>query len=534
MSYTLRSHQERAIELLRKSFSAGNRCPILQASTGFGKTIISVEIIKKLVANGKRVLFVVDSIQLIDQTSETFDRFGLDHGVIQADHWRANDLPLQLASVQTLTRRRNKPMVEFCLVDECHVVYSSFAKLITQTWNGVRFIGLSATPFTKGLGKIYDDLIVVETTQGLIDKGYLCDFIAYGSTALDVTGIPTTAGDYNQAELGKRVNNTKIVGDVVKTWLKRGQNRQTVCFAVNVAHSKAIVDEFKAYGVSAEHIDANTKSEERDDILSRYEAGEIKILSNVGITTKGWDSPKTSCCILARPTKSLMLYIQMVGRVLRTAEGKTEAIILDHGRNIERLGFPTDELPQYLCDGDKDQIEKRKSEDREKPLPKPCPECNFMKEAFICPSCGYEPKIKPTVVAEDLELKKLARDNFKQRDFYAQLLGYARSKGFKDGWAYHKYFDKFGEYPRKVSPVPKPPGDEVKGFIQHLNIKNAKSKAKKAKPVNLPLSEPVAGYTYTKQVRKDGEMMIRCERDGRFQGWAKQTPAMMEYVNGGR
>jgi len=475
-SYTLRPHQVKAIDKIRDAFRRGKRTPILQASTGFGKTLVSIDIIKSALAKSKRVLFIVDRIKLIDQTSEEFDFHGLDHGVIQGDHWRVNNLPLQLASVQTLARRRNKPNFDLIIVDECHSTNKALTELITNSWNALPFIGLSATPFTKGLGKIYDDLIVVETTQSLIDKGFLADFVAYGAVKLNLEGVATVAGDYNQKQIAEKVNTKTIIGDVVDTWLRRGENRQTICFCVNIAHAEAVADEFNSNGVTAGMICSHTPPEEREQILEDYEAGDIKVLCNVEVFTKGWDSPNTSCLILARPTKSLMLYIQMVGRVLRTAEGKANAIILDHGRNIERLGFPTDELPEYLCNGEKTEREKQKEQERKEVLPKPCPNCNFMKTSFQCPSCGHKPAGDPNVTAEHGELKKLERVTPNEKaEWFAMLLGYARSKGKQDGYAAYLFKDKFGHFPHKKQGVrAKEPTKEVTGFITHLNIKKSK------------------------------------------------------------
>ena len=531
MTYTLRDHQSTAIQKLRESFSSGHRRPILQASTGFGKTLVAVDIIKSALDRGKKIIFCVDRIQLIDQTSEVFDYHNLDHGIIQSDHWRHNDLPLQLASVQTLTRRRNKPDVDLLIIDECHSVYKGMVKLM-EKWSAVRAIGLSATPWTKGLGKIFDDLIVVESTDSLIKNGYLSDFVAYGSTLLDLGGLKTTAGDYNQKDLGERVNKQKIVGDVVTTWLKRGEDRKTVCFAVNVAHSKAIVDEFKANGVTAGHIDAHSTSDERDEVLSAHESGEVKVLCNVGITTKGWDSPDTTCLILARPTKSLMLYIQMVGRVLRVPSCGSNAVILDHGRNIERHGFPTDDMPQYLCNGDREEAEKRKQEEKKEKLPKPCEECSFMSTEFVCPSCGHKPSIAPGVVAEDGELKKLERVAPEEKaKWLGMLLGYSRSKGFNDGWASHQYREKFGVWPaKKIGVHAAKPDQDVLNYITYSNIKRAKSKTLKELNPHNPLHVQKEGFTYSLFVQSDGKLKIRCENRGNFHGWAKQTPELCKLV----
>lgn len=526
MTYTLRPHQSHAIGLLRNSFGTGHKRPMLQAPTGAGKTLIAVDIIKSALDKGKHVLFVVDRIQLIDQTSEVFDKWGLDHGVIQSDHWRINQLPLQLASAQTITRRKLKPFVSFIIVDEAHSVYKSFTELLLGEWARVPVVGLSATPFTKGLGKIYDDLIVVETTQGLINSGHLSDFVAYGPDGPDLNGIKTQAGDYNQKQLGEAVNKPKIVGDVVSTWLRLGENRQTLCFAVNVAHSKSIIDEFRANGVAAEHFDAFTEPDERKDILARFESGETKILSNVGITTKGFDSPGTSCLILARPTKSLMLYIQMVGRVLRSADGKKDAIILDHGSNVERLGFPTDQLPEYLCNGDKQDAKSRDAEKKEK-LPTACEKCFHLSTSFVCPKCGHVPEVMPGVEAEAGTLKKLAKNTSAsdKARWYGMLKGFARERGYKDGWSYHKYHEKFGVYPTKtrITAAIKP-DKEVRNWILHLQIKGGYAKKK---GVHMT---PEPGFDYSLTTASDGSERIRVEKDGKWVAWATQTQTMKNYV----
>ena len=479
----LRAYQDVAISDVREAMRAGFKRPLLQAPTGSGKTRMATEIIRSALDKGKRVLFVVDRILLIDQTAEAFHDAGFWFGVIQADHPQTcSAAPLQIGSVQTLTRRRF-PIVDLIIVDEAHCVYAGFVKQI-EAWNKIPVIGLSATPWTKGLGNIYDKLIVAETTSNLIDEGYLCDFVAYGPAGPDLKGARTTAGDYNLKDLEERVNQPKIIGDVVETWLKRGDNRQTVCFAVNVAHSEAIVDEFMANGVTAAHIDAYTEPEERLRIMAAHDAGEIKIISNVGIATKGWDSPATTCLIYARPTKSMMLHIQILGRVLRKSPCGQDAIILDHGDNIKRLGFPTDQLPEYLCNGEKEEKDKAKEKEKKEKLPRPCERCTFLSTEFICPSCGHKPEKTPDVIAEAGDLKKLAR-NTPQSDkdqWYGMLVGYARKKGFKDGWASHKYKEKFGVWPAKKNGVAAiEPNAEVANFIQHLNIKNSRKPSDGAK-----------------------------------------------------
>ena len=514
-TYQLREHQEKAICLLGDSLRQGHLRPILQAPTGMGKTLIAVEIIKRALSKGKRVAFVVDRITLIEQTGKEFTKWGLDYSVIQGNHPAYNpSKPVQLASVQTLARRKNKPDVDLIIVDEAHSRHKGLEKWL-EDWNNIPVVALSATPWTKGLGEIYDDLIVVEDTQSLIDKGYLSNFVAYGSVVLDLEGIKTKLGDYEQKELGKRVKDVKIVADVVKTWLSRGEDRQTVCFSVNVAHSQAIVDEFVHHGVSAAHIDAYTSAEDREEIFKRHDSGEIKILSNCGITTKGWDSPNTTCLILARPTKSLMLFIQMCGRVLRKSDCGRDAIILDHGRNIERLGFPSDTMPQALCNGTGDKQSRKKQEKKEK-LPTPCEKCSFMSTEFICPQCGHVPEKVPNVVAEQGRLEKIEKVPMGEKSqWFSMLLFHACQKGYQDGWASHKYKEKFGVWPaRKTGVHPVPPNEEVSKWIKYLNIKSAKARepAKKCR---------YCGSTQLKKGPGKGphHAQLRCEGCGRHIQW---------------
>lgn len=473
----LRDYQEHSIRELGNALRAGIRAVCLMAPTGSGKTAIATEIIKRARAKGNRVMFVCDRVDLIDQTSAEFDAAGIEHGVIQADHWRTRPgVAVQVCSIQTLARRRNKPFVDLVIVDEAHTMYKSQIEMI-KTWDNVPFIGLTATPFAKGMGKVYEKVIVVETTKSLIDRGYLCPFIAYGPPPPDLSGVKTVAGDYQQKALGKKVNEKSILGDVVRTWLSRGEDRQTICFAVDIAHSKAIVDEFRANGVNAAHLDAYTDEEERREKIREFKAGNIKILSSVDILTKGFNHPEASCLIMARPTKSLIVHIQQLGRVLRTAEGKQDAIILDHGGNMERLGFPTDKLPTVLCNGEKQDS---KTTERKEPLPKSCQKCNYVKPAQVheCPQCGFAPERQTNVVFEDVELEKIERINSTEKaKWYSMLLYHARSKGYKDGWAAHAYSDKFGVWPaRKTGIHPVEPDEEVSRYIKYLSIKKAKSK----------------------------------------------------------
>ncbi len=515
---SLRDYQQRAIDELGDELRRGYHSVVLTCPTGSGKTHIAIAIIHRALAKGKRIMFVCDRIELIDQTSRRFDEYGIPHGIIQADNERYNPgAPVQICSIQTLTRRVYIEPPDLCIIDESHCIHKTQVEMIND-WNDVRFIGMTATPFTKGMGKIYEKNVVVETTASLINKGHLCKYIAYGPAAPDLKGIRTQAGDYNQKQLGKRVNKKTILGQVVKTWLAKGGDRQTICFAVDIAHSKAIVDEFVANGVDAAHIDAYTNPMERKKTIDGFKAGDIRLVSSVDILTKGFDYPEASCLIMARPTKSLIVHIQQCGRVLRVAPGKDNAILLDHGGNVARLGFPTDELPTVLCNGERNNSEAKPAES----LPKPCPKCEFIKKPGIhtCPQCGFAPEKATHVVFKDCELKKIEKVSMDDKStWYAMLLHYARSKGHKDGWAAHKYREKFGVWPaRKTGIHPTPPNSEVTGWITHLYIKHA---AETKKATDLPKSCKYCGSRSLEKAAGTGPHagQLKCHTCGHHLQW---------------
>mgnify|MGYP000406660784 CR=1 FL=1 len=225
----------------------------------------------------------------------------------------------------------------FFVIYEAHCQYKAH-KEIKGMFNKSPIIGLSATPWAKGMGDIYSNLIVGATTSQLMTDGYLCKYEAYAPYTPDMKGVKVQAGDYKPDELDKKINNKQIVGSIVDTWLLRAENRQTICFGVNVAHSKAITEEFIYRGVSVAHIDGYTDKDERTLIIQNFKDGKINVISSVGVLTKGFDAPSATCLIIARPTKSLMLHIQILGRVLRVSPCGSDALILDHSGNMSRLG----------------------------------------------------------------------------------------------------------------------------------------------------------------------------------------------------
>jgi len=487
----LREYQTDAIDKLRKSLSFGKRRPVVQMPTGAGKTIAAAEIVHMARAKGKRVLFCVPSLSLIDQTVEKFERHDIwEIGVIQSMHERTDPTqPVQVCSVQTLARRKSLPEADLVIVDECHVMFKFYETWFdSPQWKDIPVVGLTATPWAKGMGRIYDDLIIGTTTQELIDLGHLSDFKVFAPSHPDLTGVAVVAGDYNKLQLGKAMDKAPLVADIVSTWLDKAENRPTICFAVNRVHAKHIQNLFLEAGVPTGYMDAYTDLENRAKIAKEFADGDLKVVCNVGVLTTGvdWD---VRCIILARPTKSEILYTQMIGRGLRLGENKDYCLVLDHSDTTLRLGFVTDINYEKLDDG-----KGRGVAEREKaiPLPKACSKCTFLKppRTPVCPACGFKAEAVDKVEHTTGTLSELTRDGKKQigsyttkekETFYSELRGYAVTHGYKDGWAYWAYKDKFGVGPSNTfNGFALAPTASTLSWIKHRNIVKARSREKQS------------------------------------------------------
>jgi len=484
----LRDYQERAIAELRSRLMQGKKRPVIQAPTGAGKTVIAAAIVKMAREKNKTVLFTVPSLSLIDQTVERFRQNGITEvGVMQGMHELTDyRMPVQVCSVQTLARR-TIPRADLVLVDECHVMFKLYDRWMADPeWTKIPFVGLTATPWAKGMGAAgrWDDLIIGTTTAELISLKHLSDFKVFAPAHPDLSGVKTVAGDYEVKGLGEVMDQNNLVADIVTTWLEKGENRPTVCFAVNRIHAKNIQTQFEQAGVKAAYMDAFTNLHERAEIVKQFENGDVKVICNVGVLTTGFDAD-VRCVILARPTKSEILYTQMIGRGLRTADGKDHCIILDHSDTTLRLGFVTDISCGQLDDGSA----RRAAKEKAKPLPKECPACSFLRPPRVksCPACGFVAKPKCEVEVEDGELLELTRDKkarvkdigmAEKQKFYSELVAHAMLRGYNKGWASHAYRDKFKVWPANelraepaamISPA-------TESWIRSRNIRKAKAK----------------------------------------------------------
>jgi superfamily II DNA or RNA helicase len=483
----------KAKDNLRNSIRKGNKRIVLYSPTGSGKSLLAVDLIHSFIQKSdKRIAFIVNRIGLVQQFSEHLTSAGIKHGVVQGQNTYGLDQQVLVCSINTLSKR-GMPPIDFAIIDESHAsAGSNMYKKAIFSFNNIIWIGLTATPFAKGMAKTYEelqgeplwqDMVIASTIKELIQHRYLVDCDIYAPSDPDLTGVRLKTNefgekDYREDDLDKAVDTPTLIGDIYTHWARMANGKKTFVFANSVAHSKHIVEEFLKHGVKAEHIDGYMDQKEKEPIMNRFKYGDTTVISNVAMLREGTDVPSAEVMILAKPTKSLTAYIQMAGRVLRTYEGKEIALILDHSGSAHELGYPTDDLPLKLCDGEKKTSEKTKIKD-EKSKEKKCPQCHFVKKTFVCEKCGFTPVIKPEVLVEEGDLVKLARKMSKDHKdmdkrvlqaWYSQLLCFGKSKGYAEGWAGNQYKNRFGVYPRNLAKTHSQPSEEIIGWIRSRQI----------------------------------------------------------------
>jgi DNA repair protein RadD len=481
MRSDLHEHQKLAEAQLRESLRSGHRRPIIQSPTGSGKTVLAAAIVEKALAKGKRVVFTVPKLSLIDQTVERFNEEGIKAiGVVQGYHPDTDATqPVQVCSIQTL-RRRKLPQADLVLIDEAHEVHDFHRDWMERSeWERIPFIGLTATPWTRGIGKLYDDLIIPTTTAELIEKGFLSKFKVFAPSHPDLAGVKTVAGDYHEGQLSEVMSKKELTADVVKTWLEKGEDRPTLAFCVDVPHAQKLQEQFEASGVACGYVDAFTPRAERGRIADRFRNRLLQVICSVGTLTTGidWD---VRCIILARPTKSEILYVQIIGRGLRTGVGKDYCLILDHSDTTLKLGFVTDIHHGELDDGKPNRSSKTSVADEKKP--RECPSCKALKNTHICPSCGFAPVRQSQLKVRDGELVELTSRKGKKdlgppQSVYSGLLWYGQTRNYKPGWAAMQYRNAFGSWPDGLAKTPAVPTNEQYQWIKSRQIAFAKGRA---------------------------------------------------------
>lgn len=478
----LRPYQSAIVERLHDAVGRGVRRPLVVAPTGSGKTVIAQAITERAVARGRRVLFVVHREELLEQTLGKLEAVGVRSSVAMGSDRRVDETaPVVVASIQTLARRKHyRPAADVVFFDEAHLSLADSWREVANAYASSVVIGMTATPWRtdgRGFSDAYDEIFVVAYVDELIEAGHLAAFDAFAYDAPALHDVPLSMGDYQSKELELACNTRVLVGDIVAQYRTHAHKRPAIVFPVSVEHSKSIVAEFAAAGYVARHLDWQTPGDERKRLIADFRAGLVDALSSVGVLTEGFDAPVAEVCILARPTKSLALALQMMGRVLRPHANKRRALVHDHAGVLLRHGLPDERRVYSLAESV-----------QAAPRLLVCTDCGLGVRSFpssgLCPSCGSLQNLPAEVreasdrrrgkqTVDGVRLDRAAilriREQFAARGKaisrehaerianatrdekageFLRLVEVARVRGFQRGWVGHQFRAVFGVWPR--------------------------------------------------------------------------------------
>lgn len=431
---------------------------LVQAPTGAGKTALAAYMIGSASSRGRRSWFICHRAELVEQTAITFEKVGIQYGTIAAGFPLYPMSPVQICSIDTLKNRLGRYQPPDLIVwDEAHHAAAAGWKKVKEFFPKAKHVGLSATPERldgKGLNELFTAMVKGPAVHWLIEQGFLAQYRAFAPPGPDMSGVHSRMGDFVRGENEAAMNKPTITGSAIEHYLRHARGKSSVVFCVSIRHSQAVAAEFRAAGIVAVHLDGTMDKGERKRIIAAFRRGEIQVLTNVDLFGEGFDLPTLEVSILLRPTQSLSLYLQQVGRALRPAAGKQHALILDHAGNIARHGLP-DQEREWSLDGRK---KKKRGDAGGDYIPlRQCPKCYATHApAPKCPECGHvyavvgrEPEtVDGELIEVDLEAAKRRRiiENNKAESVGAKIeLGKARGYKKPDLWAAHYHIKKFGE-----------------------------------------------------------------------------------------
>lgn len=443
----LRPYQQRLVSEARKSLATGNRHVLVQSPAGSGKTATMAEIAKIATQRGNNVLFIVHRREIVQQVKATFSAWGVDMS------------RCYVGMVQTVTRRLDKitpPQLILC--DESHHSLANSYKRIFERFPEASLVGFTATPCRlsgKGMGEVYQDLILGPKIDWLIDNNYLAPFDYYAPTLIDVDKLKrASTGDFSSKSMNDAVKVRAVFGNVLATYKRVADGTKTIVYTHNVQSSIDVANAFNAAGYSAEQVDGKTPAEKRAQAMENFRSGKTRILVNAELYGEGVDVPDCQTVIMLHPTDSLTLFIQQSMRGMRYRPNK-RAIIIDHVANVYRFGLPDADRQWSLKDRPKQEKRRGKSDG---PAIKSCPKCFGIVPAQVkqCPLCGYSFRADGTDLEVDptAKLKKVDKKVFKMVADYSKtkygqmkakdaespedMYAIAKARGYKPGWAYHQ------------------------------------------------------------------------------------------------
>jgi DNA repair protein RadD len=459
------------VDGLREGFAAGHRCQLLYAGTGMGKTELAIAMMEASAIKGNRSAMILDRRNLVNQTSERLDKYKIDHGVMMAGSARVRMYEkIQICSAQTLEKRGAASNFQVLFVDEAHQMRSETKRFIANNPH-IRVVGLSATPLTKGLGKIFTRVVCPTTTSVLVSSGRLVMPTIYCAREIDMDGAKKVAGEWSADDVGERA--TKITGDIVATWIEKTTHN---VHCASVAHGAELAQKFADAGFNFVAISYKDDEQFKEDCYREFSKPDSKIMGLIAVDmlTKGFDCADVLCSVMARPfSKSVSSIIQQLGRVMRSAKGKTHCILIDHAGNFFRHG---EQIFEILENGIKELDDGAEKSAKEKSMKEKeackCPKCSAFLRGDSCP-CGWVRQMRSKVqqvagTVEEFERSAIAKAE--RQDFYSQLLGYAESSGYAPGWAAHKFKEKFDSFPDGLKKTPVECGPKVASYVRSRQI----------------------------------------------------------------
>lgn len=357
---SLRPYQQEAKDSI---LSAWDQCDsvMFQMPTGTGKTRLFTSLISDIKmwsimqSAEAKILIIAHRVELIEQISESLDKYKISHGIIAGGKARMLRNPIQVASIQTITHHTNLNVaqelnINFVIIDEAHHSMANSYRKLWSMFPDAKRLGVTATPWRmnhSGFRELYDKLIVSKPIEEFIHEGWLAPFEYYSiapndaiKTEIDSIDEFDVEGDYKVSALEKVVDTVKIRAQLLKSYMHYANGKKGIIYSISRAHSDHICNEFSQAGVNIVRIDSETPRDTRRLYVKRFKEGSIDVIVNVDIFSEGFDCPDIEFIQLARPTKSLVKYLQQVGRGLRPTAGKTRCVILDNvGLHIE-FGLP--------------------------------------------------------------------------------------------------------------------------------------------------------------------------------------------------
>ena len=451
---TLRPKQSLVFAAIQNAFRAKYRAPLLVAPCGFGKTVVFSAIAQSAESRDRTVLILCHRDELIDQIVSTLEAFDVIPRVIAASYGDARRQrmgTITVASVQTLVRRLDKyPAPTLIIVDEAHhAAAGTWTKIMTR-YASAKVLGVTASPIradSRGLGMYFDTMILGPSVRELTEDGLLSPARVFAPPTVDTSGLHIRAGDFKAEETEALMDTPAITGDVLSHYRQHANGLPGLVFATSVAHAHHMAERFRKENIDAVALDGKTDRQLRRMAVQDFRDGKLRIITQCDLATEGWDLPGVHCGIFLRPTQSLGLWIQMMGRCSRIAPRKERAILLDHTGNSQRLGLPDEERDWELTS---DIMNPKKIK---KPPPRVCAKCFAASpaRALVCIECKTPFKSKPRQQVEEVDgqlrevapltpeqiSRKRERMNQGRSESLSQLIEFGKRKGYADGWAVH-------------------------------------------------------------------------------------------------